>query len=131
MTDAITGVCQFSLDGLAQQEGFSRRKMTIIENGIALERYATAGDRVPAARLQLDPARRYIGNVARFHPVKDQAMLLHAFARVAAAQADVDLLLVGDGISAASSRSWSVTRSRIPGPFPGRPLGCPGDPPGA
>jgi sugar transferase (PEP-CTERM/EpsH1 system associated) len=98
LTDAFTGVCQFSVDGLAQQEGFSRRKMTIIENGITLERYAPATDRGPIrARLQLDPDRRYIGNVARFHPVKDQAMLLHAFAGVAAARADVDLLLVGDG----------------------------------
>ena len=38
----------------------------------------------------------YIAMVARFHPVKDHAMLLHAFGQ-AAARADVDLLLVGDG----------------------------------
>ncbi len=98
LADAITGVCQFSLDGLARQDGFSRRKMSIIDNGITLDRYAPATDRAAVrARLNLDPARRYIGNIARFHPVKDQAMLLHAFAAVAAAQADVDLLLVGDG----------------------------------
>lgn len=96
--DAITGVCQFSVDGLAQQDGFSRKKMTIINNGITLDRYTPADDRgAIRARLKLDPARRYIGNIARFHLVKDQAMLLHAFAGVAAARADVDLLLVGDG----------------------------------
>ena len=50
-----------------------------------------------SARLKLNPSRHYIGNIARFHPVKDQAMLLHAFARVVTARADVDLLLVGDG----------------------------------
>ncbi len=98
LADAITGVCQFSVDGLAQQDGFSRQKMTIINNGITLERYTPAADRSAIrARLELDPARRYIGNIARFHPVKDQAMLLHAFAAVAAASADVDLLLMGDG----------------------------------
>lgn len=98
LADAITGVCQFSVDGLARQDGFSRQKMSVIDNGITLERYTPAADRgAIRARLQLDPARRYIGNIARFHPVKDQAMLLHAFAEVAAARADVDLLLVGDG----------------------------------
>ena len=98
LADAITGVCQFSMDGLEQQDGFSRQKITIIKNGIMLDRYTPTADRgAIRARLKLDPARRYIGNIARFHPVKDQAMLLHAFAGVVAARADVDLLLVGDG----------------------------------
>ncbi len=98
LADAFTGVCQFSVEGLARQYGFSRKKMTVINNGITLESYTPAADRgAIRARLKLDPARRYIGNIARFHPVKDQAMLLHAFAGVAAACADVDLLLVGDG----------------------------------
>ena len=35
--------------------------------------------------------------IARFHPVKDHATLVEAFATVAAARPDVDLLLVGDG----------------------------------
>ena len=98
MADAITGVCQFSADSLAQNDGFSRKKIAVIDNGIVLDRYKPADDRGEIrARLGLDPARRYIGNIARFHPVKDQAMLLRAFARVAAARDDVDLLLVGDG----------------------------------
>ncbi|HVS37880.1 MAG TPA: glycosyltransferase, partial [Gemmataceae bacterium] len=48
-------------------------------------------------QLGLDPYRRYVAMVARFHPVKDHAMLLHAFAKAAASRPDVDLLLVGDG----------------------------------
>jgi glycosyltransferase involved in cell wall biosynthesis len=96
--DAITGVCQFSLDGLIRNDGFPRNKARVIENGIVLERYTTARDREAVLRrLGLDPSRRYIGSIARFHPVKDHAMLLNAFARVAAAQDDADLMLVGDG----------------------------------
>jgi glycosyltransferase involved in cell wall biosynthesis len=38
-----------------------------------------------------------VAAVARFHPVKDHATLLRAFANVSAAVQDVDLLLVGDG----------------------------------
>ncbi len=98
MADAITGVCQFSADSLSQNDGFSRKKIVVIDNGIVLNRYKPVDHRAEIlARLGLDPARRHVGNIARFHPVKDQAMLLHAFARVAAAREDVDLLLVGDG----------------------------------
>ncbi len=35
--------------------------------------------------------------VARFHPVKDHRMLLHAFAELLKTHPDVDLLLAGDG----------------------------------
>jgi len=98
MADAITGVCEFSADGLARNDGFRRKKITVIDNGIVLDRYKPAHQHGEIrASLGLDPARRYIANIARFHPVKDQAMLLHAFARVATACEDVDLLLVGDG----------------------------------
>jgi glycosyltransferase involved in cell wall biosynthesis len=100
MADAITGVCQFSVDSLARADGFARQRISVIDNGIVLDRYKVvdACERAETrAHLSLDPGRRYVGNVARFHPVKDQAMLLRAFARVAAARDDVDLLLVGDG----------------------------------
>jgi glycosyltransferase involved in cell wall biosynthesis len=70
----------------------------VIENGVDLPKYAEAAD-VRALRrgLGLDPDRRYVVTVARFHPVKDHRTLLRAFAEVASARADVDLLLVGDG----------------------------------
>jgi L-malate glycosyltransferase len=98
MANAITGVCQFSADGLAQNDGFSRKKIAVIDNGIVLDRYKPTGNRVEIrAGMGLDPERRYIANIARFHAVKDQAMLLHAFARVTTDREDVDLLLVGDG----------------------------------
>jgi L-malate glycosyltransferase len=98
LADAITGVCQFSADSLARNDGFSRNKITVIDNGIVLDRYEPVDGRAQVrSRLGLDPSRRYIGVIARFHPVKDHTMLLHAFARVATAREDVDLLLVGDG----------------------------------
>jgi glycosyltransferase involved in cell wall biosynthesis len=98
MADAITGVCEFSTDSLARNDGFSRNKIAVIDNGIVLDRYTLRDDRLEIrAKLGLKPERHYIANIARFHPVKDQAMLLRAFARVAEVRDDVDLLLVGDG----------------------------------
>ena len=85
-------------DSLARHDGFSRKKMAVIDNGIVLDRYNPVANRVEVrAGLGLEPAKRYIGNIARFHPVKDQAMLLKAFAHIAAVREDTDLLLVGDG----------------------------------
>jgi glycosyltransferase involved in cell wall biosynthesis len=99
LADAISACCGFSARALARVDGFSARRIEVIENGIELDRYGPAPDRTALRRaLGLDPARRYILTVARFHPVKDHATLLHGFAPVAAARPDVDLLLAGDGL---------------------------------
>jgi glycosyltransferase involved in cell wall biosynthesis len=98
LADAINAVCAFSADSLSRIDGFSGNRIEVIENGIDVGRYGPVDDRIALRRrLGLDPARRYVANIARFHPVKDQAMLLRAFGAVAAARPDVDLLLVGDG----------------------------------
>jgi glycosyltransferase involved in cell wall biosynthesis len=98
LASAVNAVCQFSAESLARQDGFAARRIEVIENGIQIERYQTSPDRrALRRRLQLEADRRYVVNVARFHPIKDQAMLLRAFAEVAGARPDVDLLLTGDG----------------------------------
>jgi glycosyltransferase involved in cell wall biosynthesis len=98
LADAVNACCGFSAQALARVDGFSARRIEVIENGIELERYGSTPDRTAMRRsLGLDPNRRYIATVARFHPVKDHATLLAGFQRVATARADVDLLLVGDG----------------------------------
>ena len=98
LADAVNACCAFSGRALERVDGFSGRRIEVIENGIEVERYGTAPDRAELRRsLGLDPARRYVITVARFHPVKDHAMLLRAFAPVAKGRPDVDLLLAGDG----------------------------------
>jgi glycosyltransferase involved in cell wall biosynthesis len=93
LADSVTAVSRFSADSLARVDGFSRERIEVIENGIDLAQF-TLNSRPPS---DLDPTRRYIVNVARFHPVKDQATLLRAFHQLALGHPDVDLLLVGDG----------------------------------
>ena len=98
LADEINGVCGFSARSLAALDGFGGRRIEVIENGIDLVHYAKAIDRdALCARLGLDPARRHVICIARFHPVKDHRTLLTAFAEVAAARPDADLLLAGDG----------------------------------
>ena len=93
LTDTVNAVSRFSADSLAREDGFRSRPIDVIENGVDIAGFASDGNRP----TDLDPARRYIVNVARLHPVKDQATLLEAFSRLAPAHPDVDLLLVGDG----------------------------------
>jgi glycosyltransferase involved in cell wall biosynthesis len=96
--DAVNAVCRFSAEALAQNDGFRRRPVEVIENGIEWQRYDTQRDRAALrAKLGLDQARRYIAIVARFHPVKDHATLIRAFELVAKRHSDADLLLIGDG----------------------------------
>jgi glycosyltransferase involved in cell wall biosynthesis len=98
LADAVNACCGFSARALARVEGFSGRRIEVLENGIELERYGRAADRAAVRRsLGLDVARRYVATVARLHPVKDHATLLRGFAQVAVARPDVDLLLIGDG----------------------------------
>lgn len=98
LADRVNAVCEFSARQLRANDGFDRMPIAVIENGIDPERYGRAADRVAALLgLGLDPARRYIATVARFHPVKDHRTLLQAFAKIAASHTDTDLLLVGDG----------------------------------
>ncbi len=98
LADAVNACCGFSARALARVDGFSPRRIEVLENGIELDRYEPPADRAALrSRLGLDVARRDVVTVARFHPVKDHATLLRGFGPIAAARPDVDLLLAGDG----------------------------------
>jgi len=98
LADAVNACCEFSAKALSRNDGFAGRRIEVVDNGVELSRYHPKADE-KAIRLQLglDPAKRYIACVARFHPVKDHAMLLRAFARLAKQRGDCELLLAGDG----------------------------------
>ncbi len=96
--DAVNACCDFSAQALCRIDGFPGHRVEVIENGIDPESYTAVEppERV-RHRLGLAPDRRYIVTIARFHPVKDHPTLFRAFAGVARARPDVDLLLAGDG----------------------------------
>ncbi len=98
VADAVNAVCAFSAQRLRDVDGFAGRRIELVENGIDVKRFSSNHDRLALRRkLGLDPQRMYVIHVARCHPVKDQTTLLRAFARVAEARMDVDLLIAGDG----------------------------------
>jgi N-acetyl-alpha-D-glucosaminyl L-malate synthase BshA len=98
LADDVNAVCEFSARSLAEKDGFRGDRIHVIPNGIDAPKYGPATDVLGLRmKLGLDSSRKYVACVARFHPVKDHRTLIDAFAIVAAAHHDADLLLVGDG----------------------------------
>lgn len=98
LADKVTAVCDFSARSLKEKDGFNNVEIEVIQNGIDSIQYQGTGDRRELrTQLGLNPGRRYLACIARFHAVKDHRTLVTAFARVSAQREDVDLLLVGDG----------------------------------
>ena len=97
LADEVNAVAAFSARALEEKDGFPP-PVGVIENGIDVHMYDPAPDKLTAKMsVGLPRDRRHVACIARLHPVKDHAMLLRAFARVAAELPDVDLVLAGDG----------------------------------
>lgn len=98
LADRINACSEFSRRALAEVDGFARDRIEVIVNGVAVGEYGPASVREEARRrLGLDPDKRYVTMIGRFHPVKDHATMIRAFALVAASRPDAELLLIGDG----------------------------------
>jgi glycosyltransferase involved in cell wall biosynthesis len=99
-TDAVTAVSDEVARCQVRAGSIHPGKVTVIRNGIDLERVAP-----PAAceleaqrvRLGLRSSDRVLLCVARLEPAKEHALLLRVFQRLSARVVDVKLLLVGGG----------------------------------
>ncbi|WP_292448835.1 glycosyltransferase [Mesorhizobium sp.] len=80
--------------------GFDPRHRVVIHNGIDCEEFQPAfpGAKLALAqRLRIPDQRVIIGSIGRFHPMKDQATLVQAFAQLLAEGYDIHGLFVGAG----------------------------------
>ncbi|MBI5136407.1 MAG: glycosyltransferase [Nitrospirae bacterium] len=97
--DHVTAVSGQVRDALVDVEGMAGNAIEVLYNGVDLSRFGAP----PGARARLavewgvPPDATVVGTVARLNTIKNQALLLAAFARVAAALPDAHLLVVGDG----------------------------------
>ena len=110
-TDTVAAVCEAARARFAQQGVAPRGRLLSVPNGIRIERFSPASEEHRAALrsdLGLAPDTRIIGSVGRLNPVKDQATLLRAFARLRGEFADVSLVLVGDGALRGSLESQAT-----------------------
>lgn len=99
-TDYVVAVCEAARARYAPLRSRARTRLLAVPNGIRVDRFRAADPSRRArlaAALDLGTDARLAGTVGRLEPVKDQAMLLRAFARLHEAMPCAALLLVGDG----------------------------------
>lgn len=99
-TDVVAAVCDAARARFEAQGVRPREALIAVPNGIPVERFTAANDeRRDALRkvLGLAPETRIVGTVGRLNPVKDQSLLIRAFAALHAREPATALVLVGDG----------------------------------
>jgi len=99
-TDRLIGVSQATVDELVEFGVAPRERFRVIPLGLDLRRFAEIGppERRAARRaLGIGPDARVVSFVGRFAPIKRVDVLIAAFARAAAANPRLELLLAGDG----------------------------------
>lgn len=104
-TDAVVAVCEAASADAVALGIVPAEKARVVRNGIPVESFAAANPamhRRLCALLGVPAGARIVGTVGRLTPIKDQASLIGAFARVHARLPDAVLVLVGDGASRAA-----------------------------
>jgi glycosyltransferase involved in cell wall biosynthesis len=99
-TDAVAAVCEAARARFEAQGVRPRTRLVAIPNGIHVERFRPADAEARhalRAALQLPASMPVMGTVGRLNPVKDQALMLDAVARLRARGVDVALAVAGDG----------------------------------
>lgn len=110
-TDTVAAVCEAARARFAQQGVAPRGRLLAVPNGIRIDRFPPASEEHRTSLrsdLGLAPDTRVIGTVGRLNPVKDQATLLRAFARLRGDFCHAALVLVGDGASRGSLESQAA-----------------------
>ena len=109
-----------SIAAKVRREGRGAAEITVIPNGVDVERFTGAGNRALATRARLGiPADAFVlGVVARLEPEKGHHVLIRAFPAIVAAVPRAWLLLVGEGSQATALRAQvralpSRARSRV------------------
>ncbi len=90
------------------KDKISRRKVTVIENGIDLASFQVGQDKETIKRaLGFQSGDKLVTIVARLDPIKNHSLLLDAFAILARDNTDLNLLIVGDGDLRDTLESWA------------------------
>ena len=85
----------------------------VIPNGFDLDRFRPDAAARAAFRtaLGLDGATRLVGLIARDHPMKDHASMLRAAGQLADEGIDLELVLVGEGVTGTNTALLDLTRA--------------------
>lgn len=95
---AVTSISKATKKALIEHEGLPSTQIDVIYNGIQAVPESSA-DALAALREQhaLPPNGLVFGTIARLDPIKNQAMMVRAFAEVVKTNPTARLIIVGDG----------------------------------
>ncbi|HET7459462.1 MAG TPA: glycosyltransferase [Gemmatimonadaceae bacterium] len=97
-SDWVAAVSQPLANYLTRDVGIPAAMVSVVPNGIDTERFSPGTQTGELRqRIGVSPSRPLVGTVARLAPVKNQALLLAAFARLRERVPDAALVLIGDG----------------------------------
>lgn len=98
MTRRIVCVSETQRLASIERDGFRPSQLTLIRNGVRVERFEAPRDRAAiATSLGLDPARPIVGTVGRLIREKGHRYLFDAIPQIVTRVAGAQFLLVGDG----------------------------------
>jgi glycosyltransferase involved in cell wall biosynthesis len=93
------GITEAAIEDIAGKSWREKTNCSVLLYGFDFSGFRDAAERARALRTKLDlePGDRVIGHVGRFSPVKNHPFLLRIFAKVARADPDARLVMVGQG----------------------------------
>lgn len=108
-TSAVTAISEATSDALVVFECIKKSDIEVVYNGIKPLEPSTGELSALKISLGLPESAFVFGTVARLDPIKNQSMLIEAFAEAEKCIAEAYLLIVGDG-ELMTSLSQQVTR---------------------
>jgi len=96
VANTVVAISAATKDALVHYEWFNRNKINIIYNGIVGLSGSTVNTTL-RKELGISTSDLVIGTVSRLDPIKNQALMVAAFARILPICPHAKLLLVGDG----------------------------------
>ena len=97
MTSSVVAISEATRSALAKYEFVPKQKIRVIYNGIRRPEAYQNEVHAIRGRLGVSDTDPLLGTVARLDPVKNQALMLDAFAQILPEYPQARLLLVGDG----------------------------------
>ncbi|AOY90155.1 glycosyltransferase [Marinobacter salinus] len=97
VTDSIVAISEATRSALARYEFIPKRRIEVIYNGIKPLKVTREDSERTKVSLGVPLGVPVLGTVARLDPVKNQGMMLDAFARVLERHPECRMVLVGDG----------------------------------
>ena len=93
------GITETAIEDIAGRSWRRKANCSILLYGFDFSTFRNAAQRADELRhaLDLKPENRIVGHVGRFDPVKNHPFLLNCFAKVADADPDARLVMVGTG----------------------------------